>query len=85
MEDTVFKLVYCPAYELTEEETVDTNSAGDAYIGALCFSIQKGMAPEKGMKLASFVAAVKCKRAGEMADCIPPLSEVEKYIETHCK
>ena len=43
---------------------VDTNGAGDAYLGAYCFALlQDWPLPEK-MRFATFVAAEKCKHLG---------------------
>ena len=55
---------YCPAVKLPPMEVMDTTGAGDAYIGATCYGVVQGHGVEQVMRLASEVAARKCKRVG---------------------
>ena len=57
-QDKVFKQ---PAFHV---EVVDTTGAGDAFHGAFCYGLLRGLAVPESVTLASAVAALTCTRLG---------------------
>lgn len=56
-----------PAELLSADELVDTTGAGDAFNGALAYSLARGYAPERALPLATHVAARACGALGARA------------------
>lgn len=67
------KAVFCPALKT---KAVDTTSAGDSFIGALCVSICEGKSLEESIKYATKVSSITVSRHGA-SDSIPYADEVK--------
>ncbi|XP_054803924.1 fructokinase-1-like isoform X1 [Prosopis cineraria] len=52
------------AEKIPPSELIDTNGAGDAFVGAVLYAICNNLSPEKMLPFASCVAAAKCKALG---------------------
>ena len=61
---------------------VDTNGAGDAFHAALVVALAQRMPDAEAMRFASAAAAIKCQRAGGVAEG-PDLAEVQAFLATH--
>ncbi|KAK4366138.1 hypothetical protein RND71_014018 [Anisodus tanguticus] len=61
------KLFVGTAESIPETELIDTTGAGDAFIGAVLYSICANMPPEKMLPFAAQVAAIKCRALGARA------------------
>ncbi|XP_070012188.1 uncharacterized protein LOC107819257 isoform X2 [Nicotiana tabacum] len=61
------KLLVGTAESIPQTELVDTTGAGDAFIGAVLYSICANMPPEKMLPFAAQVAAIKCRALGARA------------------
>jgi sulfofructose kinase len=66
-----------PAFKV---EVVDTLGAGDTWHGAFALGLAEGMAPERAIRYASAVAALKCTRFGGRAG-IPTRAEAEQFLK----
>jgi sulfofructose kinase len=60
-------------------EAVDTNGAGDAFHGAYAYAIATGRAPHAAVRLASAVAALKCRGHGRAT--LPSLDEADAVAD----
>jgi sulfofructose kinase len=65
-----------PAFEV---EVVDTTGAGDAFHGAFAWALVQGYGDEGCARIASAVAAMKCRRLGARAG-LPTKSELEAFL-----
>ena len=65
--DTDTRVWLAPAELLSADELVDTTGAGDAFNGALAYSLARGYAPECALPLATHVAARACGALGARA------------------
>lgn len=70
---------YCEHFRSYSQEVVDTTSAGDTFIGALCSRLSDGMSIEESIPFASRCAAITVSRRGA-AKSIPTLEEVKKLF-----
>ena len=70
---------YCEHFRSYSQEVVDTTSAGDTFIGALCSRLSDGMTIEESIPFASRCAAITVSRRGA-AKSIPTLEEVKKLF-----
>uniref|UniRef100_M1AL66 Kinase n=1 Tax=Solanum tuberosum TaxID=4113 RepID=M1AL66_SOLTU len=61
------KLLVGTAESIPQTELIDTTGAGDAFIGAVLYSICANMPPEKMLPFAAQVAAIKCRALGARA------------------
>ena len=61
---------------------VDTTGAGDVYHGAYIYSMLQGWPMERGMRFASAVSALKCKKGGAR-EGIPLLDEVAPFMDRY--
>ncbi|KAG5586933.1 hypothetical protein H5410_047367 [Solanum commersonii] len=61
------KLLVGTAESLPQTELIDTTGAGDAFIGAVLYSICANMPPVKMLPFAAQVAAIKCRALGARA------------------
>ncbi|CAN4093474.1 unnamed protein product [Withania somnifera] len=61
------KLLVGTAESIPQTELIDTTGAGDAFIGAVLYSIFANMPPEKMLPFAAQVAAIKCRALGARA------------------
>jgi ribokinase len=61
-------------------EVVDTTAAGDAFNGALAYSLAKGMEITEAIKMANIVASIAVTRMGAQSS-MPDLSEIKTLIE----
>ncbi|CAH9073684.1 unnamed protein product [Cuscuta europaea] len=61
------KLLVGTAEKIPSSELVDTTGAGDAFIGAVLYSICADMPPEKMLTFAAQVAAIGCRSLGARA------------------
>ncbi len=66
--------VFCPAIKTV---AVDTTSAGDSFIGALCARLSNGDSLKDSVKYATKVSSVTVSRAGA-SDSIPYACEIEQ-------
>lgn len=69
------RVLYQPASAAHPDDIVDTTGAGDAFIGALAYALIEQMPLERALKLASWVAATKCRAIGPRAG-LPRREEV---------
>jgi sulfofructose kinase len=60
-------------------EAVDTTGAGDAFHGAYAYAIATGRAPHAAVRLASAVAALKCRGHGRAT--LPSLDEADAVAD----
>lgn len=67
-----------PAYRV---EAVDTTAAGDAFNGALAYSLSRGDEMPKAVSFANAAAACCVTRMGAQTS-MPTLEEVEQFLET---
>ena len=67
------RAVFCPAIKTV---AVDTTSAGDSFIGALCVSLSKGKSFDEAVRYATKVSSITVSRRGA-SDSIPYADEVE--------
>ncbi|KAJ7523963.1 hypothetical protein O6H91_18G070500 [Diphasiastrum complanatum] len=58
------RLLLGMAESIPPEELVDTTGAGDAFIGAIIYSICVGLPPEKMLPLGAVVAGANCRALG---------------------
>ncbi|KQP18227.1 PfkB family carbohydrate kinase [Pseudorhodoferax sp. Leaf267] len=58
---------------------VDTNGAGDVFHAALAMALVRAMPDEQAMRFASAAAALKCQRAGGVAEG-PDCAQVERFL-----
>ena len=65
-----------PAFEV---EVVDTTGAGDAFHGAFTWALVRGLRDGECARIASAVAAMKCRRLGARAG-LPTLAELEAFL-----
>jgi ribokinase len=65
--------VFCPAIKTV---AVDTTSAGDSFIGALCASLCEGKTFEESVRYATKVSSITVSRRGA-SDSIPYADEVK--------
>ncbi|XP_060180630.1 uncharacterized protein LOC132610347 [Lycium barbarum] len=63
----VGKLFVGTAESIPPTELIDTTGAGDAFIGAVLYSLCANMPPEKMLPFAAQVAAIKCRALGARA------------------
>nr|GMD71158.1 ribokinase-like isoform X3 [Ipomoea batatas] len=61
------KLLLGTTEKIPPSELVDTTGAGDAFIGAVLYSICADMPPEKMLPFAAQVAAIGCRALGARA------------------
>ncbi|PHU07202.1 hypothetical protein BC332_23691 [Capsicum chinense] len=61
------KLLVGTAESIPQTELIDTTGAGDAFIGAVLYSICANMPQEKMLPFAAQVAAIKCRTLGARA------------------
>ncbi|XP_059297362.1 uncharacterized protein LOC132050231 [Lycium ferocissimum] len=61
------KLFVGTAESIPPTELIDTTGAGDAFIGAVLYSLCANMPPEKMLPFAAQVAAIKCRALGARA------------------
>jgi ribokinase len=62
-------------------EVVDTTAAGDAFNGAIAFSLAKGSTIYEAVKFANIVASISVTRPGAQSS-MPYIEEIKKYHET---
>jgi sulfofructose kinase len=67
-----------PAYKA---EIVDTTGAGDAFHGAFAWALADGRSPAECARVASAVAALKCRRLGARAG-LPTRAELDEFLAT---
>jgi sulfofructose kinase len=60
-------------------DVVDTTGAGDAFHGAFALSIATGCSDDDSARMASAVAALKCRRLGARAG-LPTASELDAFL-----
>lgn len=60
-------------------DVVDTTGAGDAFHGAFALALASGCSDEECARVASAVAALKCRRLGARAG-LPAASELDAYL-----
>jgi sulfofructose kinase len=60
-------------------EVVDTTGAGDAFHGAFALALASGCGDEDCARIASAVAALKCRRLGARAG-LPTASELDAFL-----
>jgi ribokinase len=75
------KIVKFPALKV---HAVDTTGAGDAFNGALAFSLAKGNNPEKSIEFANKVASISVTRMGAQSS-MPFYNEIELTLNTEEK
>ena len=63
-------------YDAIKTEVVDTTSAGDSFIGALCVRLSRGESIDDAIKYATRVSSITVSRAGASAS-IPYAAELE--------
>ncbi|PKO15480.1 MAG: carbohydrate kinase family protein [Chloroflexi bacterium HGW-Chloroflexi-10] len=68
-----------PAFKVN---VIDTTGAGDTFHGAYLYGYLQGWDPQKRLKFASAVAAIKCTRIGGRSG-IPDRQQTEKFINDH--
>ncbi|XP_024981337.1 ribokinase-like isoform X2 [Cynara cardunculus var. scolymus] len=61
------KLLFGTAEKIPQSELVDTTGAGDAFIGAVLYSICTNKPPEQMLPFAAQVAAISCRALGARA------------------
>ncbi len=66
-----------------EVEPVDTTGAGDAFHGAFAWGINCGLDDAECARLASAVAALKCRRLGARAG-LPTVRELDQFLQAQC-
>ncbi len=66
-------------YSATVATAVDTTSAGDTFIGAICAQLSKGISLEEAIPFASSCAAITVSRRGA-AVSIPTEAEVQQLL-----
>ena len=69
---------YQPAFKA---EIVDTTGAGDAFHGAFAWALADGRSPAECARIASAVAALKCRRLGARAG-LPTRAELDEFLAT---
>jgi len=69
---------YQPAFKA---EIVDTTGAGDAFHGAFAWALANGRSPAECARIASAVAAFKCRRLGARAG-LPTRGELDEFLAT---
>jgi sulfofructose kinase len=69
---------YQPAFKA---EIVDTTGAGDAFHGAFAWALADGRSPAECARVASAVAALKCRRLGARAG-LPTRAELDEFLAT---
>lgn len=62
-------------------DTVDTTGAGDAFHGAFAWALADGRSPAECARIASAVAALKCRRLGARAG-LPTRAELDEFLAT---
>lgn len=67
------RVEYCPAIKT---QAVDTTSAGDSFIGALCVRLSRGEGLDEAIKYATRASSITVSRAGASAS-IPYAAELE--------
>ena len=67
------EVVFCPAVKTV---AVDTTSAGDSFIGALCVRLSMGDSLREAVKYATVVSSITVSRAGA-SDSIPYADEIK--------
>ncbi len=60
-------------------DVVDTTGAGDAFHGAFALALASGCSDEECARVASAVAALKCRRLGARAG-LPTTSELDAFL-----
>lgn len=65
--------------QIAESEIVDTNGAGDAFVGGILAGLYEGKELEESIKLGSFMAACVIKRSGTNP---PSYQELEPFFKT---
>ncbi len=70
--------VHQPAFDV---ETVDTTGAGDAFHGAFAWALANGRPAAECARVASAVAALKCRRLGARAG-LPTRAELGEFLAT---
>ncbi|CAN4078011.1 unnamed protein product [Withania somnifera] len=68
------RLLVGTAEKMPSSEIVDTTGAGDAFVGAVLYSLYANLPPEKMLMFASQVAAVGCRALGARAG-LPQLTD----------
>jgi ribokinase len=71
------KVIKSPALKV---HAVDTTGAGDAFNGALAFSLAKGINPEKSIEFANKVASISVTRKGAQSS-MPFYNEIELILK----
>jgi sulfofructose kinase len=69
---------YQPAFKA---EIVDTTGAGDAFHGAFAWALADGRSAAECARIASAVAALKCRRLGARAG-LPTRAELDEFLAT---
>ncbi len=67
---------YSPAFQVS---CVDTTGAGDAFHGAFCYCLLRGLALDKALDFSNAAAALNCTSVGARGH-IPVLSEIESLL-----
>jgi ribokinase len=74
----------CLKFPAIKVQAVDTTGAGDAFNGALAFSLAYGNSPEKSIEFANKVASISVTRMGAQSS-LPYYSEIELTLNSEEK
>lgn len=66
-----------------EVDPVDTTGAGDAFHGAFAWGLNCGLDDAECARVASAVAALKCRRLGARAG-LPTVRELDQFLQAQC-
>jgi ribokinase len=68
-------------YPVNKVEVVDTTAAGDAFNGAIAYSLSKGRSINEAIRFANVVASVSVTRMGAQSS-MPILEEIKELVES---
>ena len=70
-------------YRTFPVQCVDSTGAGDAFHGAFCHFLSKGLSIDRCLELASAVGAMNCRSMGGR-ESLPTIEELSTFLKEHC-
>lgn len=75
------RVIRQPAFPI---EAVDTNGAGDVFVGAMIYASMQGWDPERRLRFSCAASALKCGGLGNR-DALPGLRDIEAFLLSNNK